>query len=459
MNLDKIKNFYFVGIGGIGMSALARYFCQHGKNVAGYDRTATALTQELEAEGIHIHFDDNPQQISPEFANPADTLVVYTPAIPDDHKELNHFINNGFVLVKRSAMLGLLTKDSDCTAIAGTHGKTTITTLTTHILNTAQGGVNAFLGGISKNYNTNLLTAPGSNIVVVEADEYARSFLTLHPKYAVVSAIDADHLDIYGTKESVIESFIKFIRQIKDNGALVIKKGLLPDFDFKRLNISKYTYSLDQEADFFARVKSTGLNPVFDLHTPFGVFNDLVLGIPGLLNIENAVAASAMALLNQTDENGLRRALASFKGIKRRFDIRLINDRQVYIDDYAHHPEELRAFITSVRNMLGNRKITGIFQPHLYSRTKDFAAEFAQSLDLLDEAILLDIYPAREEPIEGVSSALIFDAMTLTQKSMMKKSEVLNSLKINSLDVLLTMGAGDIDTLCEDIVQRMTSKD
>ena len=456
-DIKNIYNVYFVGIGGIGMSAIARYFKSLGKNVAGYDKVSKPLTDELEKEGIKIHFEDDIKNIPPEFLNKEITLVIYTPAIPKDYKELNYLISNGFEIKKRSEVLGLLTKTNFSLAVSGTHGKTTISTMLAHLLRQSRIGGNAFLGGISKNYKTNLLVDPESKYMVVEADEFDRSFLHLYPKMAVISAVDADHLDIYKNRESVVDSFRQFAGQIQPGGTLLIKKGI----DFtppKRDDLKVYTYSIKEKADFTAQnIRLENGLYTFDFIGAIEKIKNLKLGVPGLLNVENAVAAIAMALLAGVKDDEIFNSLDKFKGIQRRFDIQINTENLVYIDDYAHHPEELKAAITSAKQLFKNKKITGVFQPHLYSRTKDFALEFAQSLDLLDEIILLDIYPAREEPIPGVTSEIIFKNIKNKHKTRCSKDELLNILKSKKPKVLMTMGAGDIDEFIEPI-KRLFSK-
>jgi UDP-N-acetylmuramate--alanine ligase len=457
---DVINNFmtkraYFVGIGGIGMSALARYYKHEGYIVAGYDKTPSDLTDELEKEGINIHFDDCAANIPEQFRH-QDTLVVYTPAIPDNSNELSYFREKEIVPVKRSAVLGMIAKHKKTLAVAGTHGKTTTSTLLAHLLTVASDGCIAFLGGISKNYNSNLLLSK-NNIIVAEADEYDRSFLRLFPHIAIVTAADADHLDIYGTKKEMQKSFGDFVSQIDSDGALILKKGT--DIPLDKVSCKIYSYSYNnKEADFYAaNIELKEGSYKFDIHTPVGIIDNCILGLPGWVNIENAVAAVAAAILADVDKNRLRAALCSFAGVKRRFDVQINTSKYVYIDDYAHHPEELRAAITSVKQMFAGRKVLGIFQPHLYTRTRDFAAEFAESLNLLDELILLDIYPARELPIEGVTSEIIFDKVTIVNKRMCSKDELLNLLAHTDVDVLITLGAGDIDRLVEPICSLFTT--
>lgn len=443
-----IDNVYFLGIGGIGMSALARYYKSHGLQVAGYDRVATPLTTRLMDEGIEIHFVDSIELVPDEFLNNKKrTLVVYTPAVPADHTELNYFLSNGFQVVKRAEALGFLTSDKIALAIAGTHGKTTTTTLTAHLLKQSDLDCNAFLGGISINYDTNLLLAPKSKYVVVEADEFDRSFLQLNPTIAVITSVDADHLDIYETHDEIISTFNRFINQIKPDGSLIMKKGLPLNCSGNK-NIKTYTYSLNEEASFYAKnihVENGFYH--YDLVTPNGIIENLKTGTPGLLNVENSVAAAAMAILVGLDEKNIRKGLESFKGVKRRFEFHIRTPQLVYIDDYAHHPEEIKFCIRSIRELYPKAKLTGIFQPHLFSRTRDLADDFARALSSLDELILLDIYPAREEPIEGVTSELILDKVTLDvdEKIMCPDCELLEVLRDRDIEVLVTMGAGDIE--------------
>jgi len=451
MNFNSIHNVYFVGVGGIGMSAIARFFNTYGKNVAGYDKVSKPLTNDLVKEGIQIHFDDEIKNIPEEFKNKENTLVVFTPAIPKNHKEYNYFLQNDFVVKKRSEVLGMLSREQRCLAVAGTHGKTTITTMISHFMRQSRMGCNSFMGGISKNYKTNFLADKDCKYIVVEADEFDRSFLQLNPQKAVISSVDADHLDIYSDKNNLKDSFKDFVNKINPGGKLLIKDGL--DFEIPdRSDIEIYTYSLDKNSDFRSeniRIED-GLY-IFDFVGIKGRINNLKLGLPGLLNVENAIAAIVLATLSGVHNDEIFNSISKFKGIERRFDYQINTKEIVYIDDYAHHPEELRASINSVKELFKDKKITGIFQPHLYSRTRDFVNEFAQSLDLLDEVILLDIYPAREEPIQGISSEIIFKKIKNQNKTLCLKSEVLEILKNKKPDVLMTLGAGDIDQLVEPI--------
>jgi UDP-N-acetylmuramate--alanine ligase len=458
--LENIKNVYFLGIGGIGMSALARYFKYTGRNVAGYDRTRTALTDALQSEGIDVHYEDDIRKI-PSNWNPHETLAVFTPALPDDHSELSWFREKPIGLLKRAKVLGMVCNEKDSIAVAGTHGKTTVSTMTANILNKTETGCGAFLGGISKNFGSNLLLPKeGSPWIVAEADEFDRSFLNLNPLIAVVTSADADHLDIYGQKERMIESFEKFISQIRAGGKLVIKKGL--ELNTEKTSASVYTYSLDDSsAGFHAinlKLSGEGGYYTFDLKTPESIISGCRLSYPGLVNVENAVAASAAAWLAGANGDEIKAGLEDYKGVVRRFDVRYSDERNVYIDDYAHHPKELSAVINSVKALYPGRKVTGIFQPHLYSRTRDFVDEFALSLDLLDEAILVPVYPAREEPIPGVSSEIIYDKMKSGNKYLAEKSDVAGLLKDHSADIVLTLGAGDIDSIADEITEVLKNK-
>ncbi len=459
-NLQNIKNVFFLGIGGIGMSALARYFKYRGMNVAGYDRTNTTLTSTLQTEGIDVHYDDDIRNI-PSRWNPAETLAVFTPALPYDHKELSWFREKTMGLLKRAKVLGMICNEKSCIAVAGTHGKTTVSTMTAIILQQTKAGCGAFLGGISKNIGSNLLLpTENSPWIVAEADEYDRSFLHLQPQIALVTSIDADHLDIYGNKAKIEESFEKFISQIKPGGKLVLKKGVT--LDTKKTNAMVFTYALKDTADFHTvnlQLQGEGGYYTFDLKTPDGTIANCRLNYPGLVNVENAVGASALAFLAGASADDIKTGLENYQGVLRRFDVRFRNESQVYIDDYAHHPAELEAVINSVKALFPNKKVTGIFQPHLYSRTRDFADEFAASLDLLDEAVLVPLYPAREEPIAGVSSELIFDKMKCNNKHLVEKGDVAALIKEHQTEVVLTMGAGDIDGIAGELIKVMKEKD
>ncbi len=451
MEIREIHNVYFLGVGGIGMSAIARYFNTLGKNVAGYDKVSKPLTLDLVNEGIQIHYNDDVKNIPDEFKNNENTLVVYTPAIPNNNSELGYFKSNGFQIKKRSEVLGILSQQKKCIAVAGTHGKTTISTMIAHFMRQSRMGCDAFLGGISKNYNTNFLVDSKSKYIVVEADEFDRSFLKLNPQKAIITSVDADHLDIYSDENDLKDTFKQFVNQINAGGKLVVKAGI--DLEIpKRDDIDIYTYSLNSDSDFKAeniRIEN-GLY-VFDFVGIKGRIKNLILGLPGLLNVENVVAAISMATLSGVHNDEIFNAISKFKGIQRRFDYQIQRKDLVYIDDYAHHPEELKASIGSVKELYKDKKITGIFQPHLYSRTKDFAKEFANSLELLDEIILLEIYPAREEPIPGVTSEIIFNKINNKNKVLIKKTELLKELENRKPEVLMTLGAGDIDEFVEPI--------
>ncbi len=458
-NLQNIKNVFFLGIGGIGMSALARYFKSTGRNVAGYDKTKTALTNRLQSEGIDVHFEDDIRNI-PKSWNPAETMAVYTPALPEDHHELTWFKGRPIALMKRAKVLGMICNEKNCVAVSGTHGKTTISTMAATILKNTTVGCGAFLGGISKNFGSNLLIPKHSTSwIVAEADEFDRSFLHLQPQIALVSSVDADHLDIYGEKEKIVESFEKFISQIKPDGKLVVKKNV--EINTSKTSAQIYSYSLNDEADF--QTLNLELDKIgglyrFDLKTPEGIIAGCRLNYPGLVNVENAVAAAALSFLAGASADEIKLGLEEYKGVVRRFDVQFKSENQIYIDDYAHHPEELKAVISSVKALYPGRKITGVFQPHLYSRTRDFAGGFAESLDLLDEAVLVPLYPAREEPIPGVSSGIIFDKMKIQDKYMVEKDEVPELLNQHTTNVVLTMGAGDIDGIAEQIIEVLKNK-
>ena len=444
------------------MSALARYFKAIGKSVSGYDKTPTKLTDELIAEGIDVHFDDSirliPASIKQLPYAIENILIVYTPAIPKEHKEFIYFKENGFVIQKRSEVLGIITENSNTIAVAGTHGKTTTSSLIAHIFKTANLDPSAFLGGITQNYNTNLLlslTMTTNNLVVVEADEYDRSFLTLHPEIGVITSVDADHLDIYGDEKYMHESYSLFASQVKSK--LILKMSIVSNINSGKKAI---TYSVsDDRADYFAQnIRIENGQYHYEIVTPTNIFTNITLGLPGLHNVENSIAAIAVACEMKISEQDIREALKTFGGVKRRFDYQIKTDSLVYIDDYAHHPEELKAAINSAKEMYPNKKITGIFQPHLFSRTRDFADEFARSLDLLDECILMEIYPARELPIEGVTSAMLLDKMKSTDKSISQKENLLEDISKKKLEVLMTLGAGDIDMFVEPIKNLLLQK-
>lgn len=445
MQLDKIYNVYFVGIGGIGMSAIARYFLSKDVNVAGYDRVSTPLTKELEEEGCMIHYNDAINEI-PKSHKHRDTLVVYTPAIPDNHEELNYFRSNEFEVVKRSGVLGMITKGAFTIGVAGTHGKTTTSTIVAHLLDNANYSCDAFLGGISTNFNSNFVFSNPSKATVIEADEYDRSFLTLSPNIAVVTSTDADHLDIYSAHDYLLESFQEYVNKLPKDGVLILRKGLQLDFS------NTITYSVSEEADVFAKnIRITNGEYSFDVQTEKELVENVKVGLPGLHNVENALAAFAVGIELGLSKEDIKAGLESFKGVKRRFEHQVKGNEVVYIDDYAHHPEELKACINSVRMMYPDKKITGVFQPHLFSRTRDFADGFGESLGLLDELLLLDIYPARELPIEGVNSKMLLDKVDIAQKELVTKEELVDKLAVKDIEVLLTLGAGDIDTLIKPI--------
>jgi len=451
------KSVYFIGIGGIGMSNLARYFMSQGISVAGYDRVETPLTKALTAEGAQIHYEDRVQLVPAEFLTKEKTLIVYTPAVPASHSELQYFRQNDFTVMKRAQVLGEITKTSDAVCVAGTHGKTTVSSMIAHLLRQSEVDCNAFLGGILKNYGTNLLLSDKSRITVVEADEYDRSFHWLQPWIAIITSADPDHLDIYGTPEAYRESFEHFTSLIRKNGYLILKKNIsvTPRVDE---SVKVFTYS-ESEGDFHAEnIRIGGGEIIFDFVSSDNRITDIQLGAPVKVNIENAVAAIAAAALSGVKPDEIRVAMKTFGGAKRRFDFQLKTPEIVFIDDYAHHPQELAASIRSIRQLYPDRKVTGVFQPHLYSRTRDFADDFAQSLSLLDDVILLDIYPAREEPIPGITSRIIFDKIRSKEKTLLKKAELLNFLKDKDMEVLVTLGAGDIEQLLPEIKQLLEKR-
>ncbi len=468
--------YYFLGIGGIGMSALARFFHQRGDIVSGYDRTPSQLTEALQAEGIDIHYDDAPDRLPQNI-----DLVVYTPAIPNDLGEMKALSDMGIPMEKRSQVLGNLTKDKKCIAVAGSHGKTTTSTLIAHLLHTAGIGCTAFLGGISKNFGSNLLVDNKSPYMVVEADEYDRSFLQLHPHISVITATDADHLDIYGTQEHMLEAYLQFANQTDTDGHLFLKQGIFmsedgeafveyshhdhehhehvhhhtPAHNFSTTNIQTYT-AHGVDADWYAiNVRSYNGNIFFDLRTPNGVMFDLELCGTATYNVENAVVAAAVATTCGVDNFQLRHGLKTFKGVRRRFDYRIREKEIVYIDDYAHHPAEIQSTIESVRFLYPNKRLVGIFQPHLYSRTRDFADQFAKVLQQLDEIIMLPIYPAREKPIAGVTSSMVLRKIPTMNKYLCTPDQVLELVPALCPDVVLTLGAGDIDRLVPRMEQML----
>ena len=459
MNINEITSVYFIGAGGIGMSALIRFFLAQGKKVAGYDRTPSALTDQLAKEGVAIHFNDDLSLIPDDFRDRNKTYVVYTPAVPSSHSELNYFRNNDFTTVKRAEALGLITNTMRSLCIAGTHGKTTTSSMTAHLLKQSSIDCNAFLGGILKNYQNNLMISGHSDLVVVEADEYDRSFHRLNPYMAVITSADPDHLDIYGTPQGYREGFEKFTSLIRPGGVLIMKKGvhITPSLSEE---VQLFTYSAsDETADFHATNIRIGDGEIFfDFIAPDGCISDIQLGVPVRTNIENGVAAIALASLNGVTPDEIRAAMKSYAGVERRFDFRVKNDRVVYIDDYAHHPQELQSCIQSVKELYKGRKVTGIFQPHLYTRTRDFSDEFAAALSSLDRLILMDIYPAREMPIPGVTSAVIYNNVTIDDKTCCRKDQLMAILEKETIDVLMTLGAGDIDRFVEPIQTMLNNK-
>ena len=453
------ENIYFVGAGGIGMAALERYFLARGCRVAGYDRTSSPLTAELAAEGVDIVFDDDPDLIPTTMRNPQTTLVVYTPAVPSSHRGLTWFRENGFRVVKRAEILGLVTRDSRAICFAGTHGKTTTSSMAAHLLQQSGRGSNAFLGGELRNYGTNFLLSDSSPFSVIEADEYDRSFHHLTPEVAVITATDPDHLDIYGTEEAYLESFAVFTELIRPGGALVMHTGMKLKPRVGK-DVRVFTYSRDN-GDFHAEnIRRGNGEIVFDFVGPDSLrVNDISLGVPVEVNIENAVAAlAALAVVGELDKASAAKAMASFMGAKRRFEFLIKTPDHAVIDDYAHHPDELRAAITSVKALYPDRRLTVAFQPHLYSRTRDFAEGFAEALSLADEVILLDIYPAREEPIPGVTSQIIYDRLTCEHRSLIRKEDLAKTAKSLNFETLLTAGAGDISETLPALIEVLTER-
>jgi UDP-N-acetylmuramate--alanine ligase len=451
IEIKDIKRIYFLGVGGIGMSALARYFNERGIVVSGYDKTETVLTKKLVSEGIAIHYEDNI-----EFIDKEAELVVYTPAVPKDHQELNYYQQNNYTVVKRSDVLGAITNSSFNICVAGTHGKTTTSTMVAHLLQHSGYGCNAFLGGIAVNYNSNFWSSP-KNVCVVEADEYDRSFLKLSPDIAIITAMDPDHLDIYGTAENVEQAFIDFSARVKEGGLLLSKFGLKRSTELKATQQLQYHLN-DKRADVYAaNIAMNNGSYQFDVITSNWQLKQVVLNMGGLHNIENMVAAIAVAHQLEIADEKIKAAVSSFTGVKRRFEYIVKSDTQIFIDDYAHHPDELKALLTGARKLFPGKKCTIIFQPHLFSRTKDFADGFAESLSLADEIILLPIYPARELPMEGVTSEMILNKMTVANKKVLGKIEILDWIKNNKIELLITAGAGDIDTLVEPVKNILTS--
>jgi UDP-N-acetylmuramate--alanine ligase len=459
-DLNNIEGVYFAGIGGIGMSALALYFRHGGHYVAGYDRTPTPLTSKLRESGCDIIFEDNPELLPESFRSPGSTrnkIVIYTPAIPSDHRILAFFRNNGFPVFKRSEILGEISRHTDTLAIAGTHGKTTVSTMTAHLLKQSHVDCSAFLGGISKNYNTNLLLGDGK-YTVIEADEYDRSFHRLEPAVAIVTSLDADHLDIYGDRENMIVAYNEFCGKIRKGGKLIVNSRIRDRIVVPE-GVMCLTYGMNTEADYKAfDIRHNGDHYRFSIKAPATEIADLHFPFPGIVNIENMTAAIAVALNCGVTAEEIRKGVFLFQGVRRRFDIRINRPGLTYIDDYAHHPEEIRACIMSVREYFRGRRITGIFQPHLFSRTRDHADGFAAILDELDEIILLPVYPAREKPIEGVGSEMILERMKSPNKRLLAKTDIPDKLDVTKLDVLVTIGAGDIDTLVDPIEEKLNSE-
>jgi UDP-N-acetylmuramate--alanine ligase len=445
MKLDNVHSVFFVGIGGIGMSALARWFNQRGKKVGGYDRVSTPLTQKLENEGIDIHYSDNVKLIHDDFLHKDSTLIIYTPAIPVDHFELTYFMKNSFQVMKRSEVLGLITEGHFTIAVAGTHGKTTTSSMIAHLLNGSQHGCSAFVGGIMSNYDSNLIIGDENAPVVVEADEFDRSFMRLHPDFTIVTSIDPDHLDIYGDKDTIQQSYLDFM-QLTDREGKVLLHEIVADQVGNKLARAFSTYGLKSAQIRAMNIRIEEGDFVFDYVGKTEIAN-IKIQLPGFHNISNAVAAITAALYQDMNPELIKDRMMSYTGVKRRFEYIIRTDSFTYIDDYAHHPSEIESFLTAVRKLYPEKKITTIFQPHLYSRTRDFQTGFAKSLDLSDEVLLLDIYPAREKPIEGVTSRIIFDKMKLENKVACSLEDFPDILRKVKTDVLVTVGAGDIDTL------------
>lgn len=448
MNLAQIHNVYFIGIGGIGMSALARYFQFIGKNVAGYDKTATQLTDELIQNGLEIHFQDDVNLIDEQYKNPTNTLVVVTPAVPKDHTEWNYFLSNGFTVKKRAEVLGIITKDTFCFAVAGTHGKTTTSSILGHILFQSGVDVTAFLGGIVENYNSNLIGS-GKTVTVVEADEFDRSFLHLHPNLSCITSMDADHLDIYGDARAIEATFKEFAEKVPSNDLFIVKG----------LPLEGNTVAVNVGADYIAHnIRIENGYYVFDVQTPTETVENIKFGLPGHHNLTNALLALAMAKSYGVANNKIIAALASFKGVRRRFSFQIREEKLVYIDDYAHHPTEINAVHQAVRELYPNKKIVAAFQPHLFSRTKDFIDGFANSLSQFDEIVLLDIYPARELPMEGVTSSWLLSKINNPNKYLLTKDEMMDFFRKSNAEVYVTIGAGDIGELVKDIKKLLNEK-
>ncbi len=441
MNLNQIHNVYFIGIGGIGMSALARYFQNVGKKVSGYDKTPTTLTDELIADGMDIHFEDNINLIPTDFYC-ENTLVIVTPAVPVTHSEWNYFVERDYNIKKRAEVLGIITKDTFCFAVAGTHGKTTTSSILGHILYESGADVTAFLGGIVENYHSNLI-GTGKTVTVVEADEFDRSFLHLHPNIACVTSMDADHLDIYGDKAAIEDSFREFADKVQDKGNLFVPKGM---------DLHGVSIAINEEASFKAHnIRIENSSYVFDVQTPTETISNIVFGLPGHHNLMNALMALAMAKTYGTSSDAIKNALATFKGVQRRFSYQIKTDNLVYIDDYAHHPTEINAVHQAVRELYPNQKVLAVFQPHLFSRTKDFVDDFAKSLSQFDEVLMLDIYPARELPIPGITSSWLLEKMNNKNKKLVSKEKLIEAILESDAKVIVTIGAGDIGELVPSI--------
>ena len=445
MNLKTIHNVYFIGIGGIGMSALARYFSENGKVVSGYDKTPSPITKSLDQIGVEIHFEDAVKNIPISFLDKKTTLVVYTPAVPKNHKELNYFVNNGYTVLKRAEVLGEITKNTFCLAVAGTHGKTTTSSILGHIMQPEN--ATSFLGGIAENYNSNLILGE-DKVSVVEADEFDRSFLKLSPNIACVTSMDADHLDIYGENEMLQQSFVEFANKVSDT--LIVAKGL---------PLKGLTYAVNEDADYKAfNVRVEVGKYIFDVQTPTSEIKDIEFHLPGNHNMMNALAALAMADVYGVSLEKIKEQLKSFRGVQRRFSYKIKTDDVVLIDDYAHHPTEIKAVAQSVREMFPNEKVLAVFQPHLFSRTKDFVDDFAEALSLFDEVLLLDIYPARELPIEGVTSSWLLDKMTLENKKLVSKEKLSDEVLKSESKIVTMLGAGDIGLLVEEVKNKIKEK-
>ena len=457
MDIKEIKSVYFLGAGGIGMSAIARYFLHKGLVVAGYDKTPSSLTHRLEQEGMLLHYDENIDEIPHACRNPQVCMVVYTPALPESHVELQYFKSNGFEVLKRAQVLGSLTRTHRGLCFAGTHGKTTTSTMCAHIMHQSHVDCNAFLGGISKNYGSNYILSDTSDYIVIEADEFDRSFHWLRPWMSVITSTDPDHLDIYGTKEAYLESFRHYTTLIKPGGALIIHEGLEMQEDVND-EVRVFRYSLNG-GDFHAEnIKIENGTITFDFISPIENVTQVELGHPIPINVENAVAAMAMAQLNGCTAEELRYGMSTYKGVDRRFDFKVNNERHVFLSDYAHHPKEIYQSAKSLRELYHDRHVTAIFQPHLYTRTRDFYKEFAEALSQLDEVILCDIYPAREAPIPGVTSALIYNELTCKEKSMIHKEDVIDLVKKRDFDVLVVLGAGDLDNYVPQMTKIIENK-